>query len=152
MTDHFIIRKNKSLKELGAEPYHHKPHRNAQAKENGLKNHQKMIYLEPLLKTRDTPYRHHEKMDFKLDYTQPVSIKSITLGTNHTREDPFHLEPMEVNIVDKHSCFEKENRPASMNEIKYPSIQKIKPNFYKTQKIESLKVLTQVNLNTSKES
>jgi hypothetical protein len=111
-----------------------------------------MIYLEPLLKTRDPHYRHHEKMDFKLDYTQPVNIKSITLGTNHTREDSFPLEAIDANMVDKNSCFEKENRPASMNELKYPSIQKIKPSFYETQKIESLKVLAQVNFNTSKES
>jgi len=65
-------------------------------------------------------------MDFKLDYTQPVNI---TLATNHTKEDPFKLGPMEVNMVDKHNYFEKENRPASMNELKYPCIQKIKPNF-----------------------
>jgi hypothetical protein len=32
MTEHFIIRKNKSLKELGTQPHHHKQHRNLHAK------------------------------------------------------------------------------------------------------------------------
>ena len=106
-----------------------------------------MIYLEPLLKTKDTPYRLHEKMDFKLDYTQPVNIKSITLGGNQTREELFAFGPLDVNMADKNGCLEKENRPASMNEIKYPSIAKIKPSFYETEKFESLKILAQTNFN-----
>lgn len=39
-----------------------------------------------------------------------------------------------------------------MNEIKYPSISKIKTTFYETEKFESLKVFAQVNLNAEKES
>jgi hypothetical protein len=87
-------------------------------------------------------------MDFKLDYTQPVNIKSINLGGSQTRDEVFQYGPLELNIVDKSNCLEKENKPASMNEINYPSIAKIKSSFYETEKFESLKILAQTNFNT----
>jgi hypothetical protein len=40
----------------------------------------------------------------------------------------------------KNCSLDKENRPASMNELKYPSVSKSKHTFYNTEKFESMKI------------
>jgi hypothetical protein len=80
---------------------------------------------------------HHSSdnhASLKLDYTQPMPQKSSSMNKHEVKSEAFHLIPLDLNIPAKVSSIDKENRPASINEIKYPTISKVQSNLLKTEK------------------
>lgn len=113
MQEQCRIRKNRSLKEI---KFNCDPASHLATVVPAHKPSIKHVHLQPLGKGRThQTLSHPRKVDIKLDFTQPVP--------------PLTTKP----------CSDKENRPASMNELKHPN-PKPPQTFYSTEKFDSLGV------------
>jgi hypothetical protein len=114
MQEQCRIRKNRSLKEIKFNSDHTS---HLVTLVPAHKPSIKHVHLQPLAKGRThQTLSNPRKLDIKLDFTQPVPP-----------------------LIAK-ACNDKENRPASMNELKHPTLSKPPQTFYNTEKFDSLGV------------
>lgn len=106
---------------------------------------QKIIQLEPLVKSKVSAYQEGGKtQNFKLDNTQPIPHLTPGLNKQEIGSEGLHLEKIDTKGSQKTDHSEKENRPNSVNEVKYPSISKISSTYIKTEQVDYKPSLTQM--------
>jgi hypothetical protein len=99
----------------------------------------KLIHLEPL---KSDAYSHlaYKRTELKFDFTQPVNIKANSFNKHDCRYENAFLAPLEGKPELKQKSLDKENRPASMNELKYFNMAKMKLTLENTIRNESSKM------------